>query len=193
MPPLKSLIASRQIKFLRSLQASSHFERSPAQFALNLSLRSPMGRHIASLMGTVSSNVVADALRGLESNVRVNLDSTKRQTYLTMNPSLCANRIYSRATQAPEHQRRAFTRLRLSAHSLRIETGRWSRLPREERLCACQTDSVQSESHVVCECPLTQHIRDNYPELDYSSLQAFFDSDDVVLQSSVIFDCLKTF
>ena len=193
VPPLKPLIASRQIKFLRYLQASAHFENSPAQFALNLSRRSPMGRHISTLLSTTSRNVVADAMRALESNVQDNIGSTKRQTYLLMNPSLCANRVYSRDLQVREHLRKAFTRLRLSAHSLKIETGRWSRLPREERLCSCQAGSVQTESHVVCDCSLTQHIRNNYPELNYSSLQTFFDSNYAVSQCSVIFECLNVF
>ena len=35
----------------------------------------------------------------------------------------------------PEYNRKAFTRLRLSSHKLKIETGRWSRIPKEARRC----------------------------------------------------------
>ena len=58
----------------------------------------------------------------------------------------------------PEHIRVAFTRLRLSAHRLRIETGRWARLPPNERLCSC--GHIQDEPHVNQLCPLVQHIRE---------------------------------
>ena len=58
--------------------------------------------------------------------------------------------------------RMAFTRFRVSSHSLCIETGRWNRrgrgrLPREERLCVC--GEVQTEWHVVENCPVTRDIR----------------------------------
>ena len=50
-------------------------------------------------------------------------------------------------------------------HSLAIETGRWNRSGRgsllvEERLCTC--GQVQTEEHVIGQCPLSQHIRDQY-------------------------------
>jgi len=60
----------------------------------------------------------------------------------------------------PEIYRISFTRLRLSSHRLRIETGRWSRLPRENRLCPC--GAVQDERHVLENCPLTQQLRDSH-------------------------------
>ena len=52
--------------------------------------------------------------------------------------------IQSFAT-VPEWQRIAFTRFRLSSHRLRIETGRWSRLPREQILCDCGANEPQDE------------------------------------------------
>ena len=56
----------------------------------------------------------------------------------------------------------AFTRLRLSSHRLRIETGRWLKPPtaRDQRLCEC--GSVQTELHVIAECPLVHHLRIKY-------------------------------
>ena len=71
--------------------------------------------------------------------------------------------LYSAASHIPEFQRIAFTRIRTSSHRLRVETGRWTRPqnPRENRLCLCNSD-VQTESHVLLECPLTAHIRNQY-------------------------------
>ena len=57
----------------------------------------------------------------------------------------------------------SFTRLRLSSHRLRIETGRWSRIPRENRLCACGV--IQDEAHAIQVCPNVGHIRQRYDVL----------------------------
>ncbi|XP_063875059.1 uncharacterized protein LOC135108212 [Scylla paramamosain] len=63
---------------------------------------------------------------------------SKRKTYLEMNPSLCGHPIYLEKQKVPEKDRVAFTRFRVSSHSLAVEVGRWSRrgrsrLPLEER------------------------------------------------------------
>ena len=64
-----------------------------------------------------------------------------------------------------EIERVSWTRLRLSAHSLAIETGRWNRrgrgrLPLEERLCSC--GEVQTETHVIENCPVSSQIRQTF-------------------------------
>ncbi len=41
----------------------------------------------------------------------------------------------------------ACTRIRLSSHRLRVETGRWDRIPFENRTCLC--GAVQTEEHVL--------------------------------------------
>ena len=70
--------------------------------------------------------------------------------------------IYTKDINAfiPEYLRLSFSRVRLSAHRLKVETGRWARIPRDHRLCAC--GSVQDEEHVMQYCPLVQHIRVKY-------------------------------
>ena len=80
--------------------------------------------------------------------------------YTMMNPELntvldpkCDNFI-------PEMNRISVNRLRLGSHHLRIETGRWARIPRDERLCVCGGD-IQSESHVLIDCPRSGHLRHN--------------------------------
>ena len=65
-------------------------------------------------------------------------------------------------------------KMRLSAHSLAIETGRWNRrgrgrLPIDQRLCQC--GQVQTERHVIEECVMSQHLRDFY---HYNSLNNLF-------------------
>ena len=61
-----------------------------------------------------------------------------------------------------ELHRMAYTQFRISSHRLAVETGRWNRrgrgrLPMEERLCPC--GAVQTEIHVLEDCPVTGEIR----------------------------------
>ena len=76
----------------------------------------------------------------------------------------------ARVIYIPDHLRVAFTRLRLMSHSLKIESGRWSRTPAEFRLCHCDEGKVQDEPHVLLECPLTNGCREAFPSLDFSSV-----------------------
>ena len=48
--------------------------------------------------------------------------------------------------------------------------GRWSRLPREERVCICDSESIQDEKYVLLDCPLVAHIRQNYQMLDFTDI-----------------------
>ncbi len=55
--------------------------------------------------------------------------------------------------------RKYLSLLRLSCHSLAIETGRYKNIPREERLCIfCQLDEIEDEQHFIF-CPLYEQLR----------------------------------
>lgn len=93
-----------------------------------------------------------------------NSDSSRRKTYCEINPRLSVHEVYN-TTLINEIYRISFTRFRTSSHNLSCETGRWNRqgrgrIPMEERLCPC--GQVQTETHVVQNCPNTQHIRNMY-------------------------------
>ena len=70
----------------------------------------------------------------------------------------------------------AVLHVRLSSHELRIETGRWARIPRERRLCPC--GEIQDEKHVIVDCPITQAIRDNY-DMDMTTFTDIINLDSV--------------
>ena len=53
----------------------------------------------------------------------------------------------------------ALATFRCGLAPLRIETGRYERLPREERLCFNCANKVEVELHVLTECPLYGDIR----------------------------------
>jgi hypothetical protein len=70
-------------------------------------------------------------------------------------------------------QRNLITKFRISAHQLRIKTGRYERkknqagkisiLEREERVCLyCNLSKIEDESHFLLEFPLYNHERSIY-------------------------------
>ena len=55
-----------------------------------------------------------------------------------------------------------FTRYRLSSHNLKVETGRWGRVARENHTCLCTVGGVQDEYHCIFQCDWTRHLRTKY-------------------------------
>ena len=80
--------------------------------------------------------------------------------------------IYRTNIFIPDYQRVSFSRIRLISHSLKIETGRWSRIPRERRVCQCDNTQLQTEAHALISCSLTQNIRQNYSMLNFTDINS---------------------
>ena len=55
------------------------------------------------------------------------------------------------------NHRSAFAKFRIGIAPLRIETGRYERLNEKERTCFRCSDTVESEEHVLLDCPLYTH------------------------------------
>jgi hypothetical protein len=55
--------------------------------------------------------------------------------------------------------RRAITKMRICAHRLEIETGRYKKTVRNERLCKMCSTSVEDELHFLLKCPLLEGRR----------------------------------
>lgn len=62
----------------------------------------------------------ASSIKRAKNNIRIS-DSTYRATYLTLNPELTLNEVFKGYISVPEFSRIAFSRIRTSSHSLRIE------------------------------------------------------------------------
>jgi len=64
----------------------------------------------------------------------------------------------------PRSLRYFFTRLRLSAHPLHIQTGRYARdVARNQRHCmCCNSTDIEDEFHFICICPAFRNIRKKY-------------------------------
>ena len=109
-------------------------------------------------------------LDALKDEIQRNRDQTKFRVYSELNPELSVHPLYSSPEYIPDFVRQSFSRLRLQSHSLKVETGRWSRIPREQRLCdRCDAGAVQDEAHVLIACTYTEPIRQRYQNLDFAT------------------------
>ena len=59
--------------------------------------------------------------------------------------------------------------MKLSSHKLKIETGRYDNLPRDEMLCSlCNCNRIEDETHILLDCPSFSSIR----EVFFSKLES---------------------
>ena len=83
----------------------------------------------------------------------------KYQLYVNFNPDLVVSNLSKPYSYA-------FSRLRLSSHSLPIETGRWNGTKREFRLCTV-CDVPGDEKHFIYDCPSIDRVElSDIPALD---------------------------
>ena len=78
---------------------------------------------------------------------------SKLRTYCMFKREYC---IENYLTICGSMQRREFSKLRISSHQLRVETGRYTRphkIPLENRTClVCKNDNVEDEKHFLLSC-----------------------------------------
>ena len=59
--------------------------------------------------------------------------------------------------------RKSLVKQRISSHDLRIETGRYDKIPRHERLCSlCNCNKIEDETHFLLNCPSYSSITDRF-------------------------------
>ena len=140
-------------------------------FILNLinENNTPSYREILrSLQFNIHSNPFSDVTSKVLDKAR---HATKFHTYVNeLNKSTGIHPVYTTNTFIPDYHRESFSRIRLMSHNLKIETGRWSRIPRERRLCNCNSNQLQTEAHILLDCRLTLDVRLKYPMLDFTDL-----------------------
>ena len=67
--------------------------------------------------------------------------------------------VYLDVVKDRSHQQ-ALTKLRISAHKLELENGRYSKKSMTDRLCkTCSQNKVEDESHFICDCSCYQSER----------------------------------
>ena len=183
-------IMRRQLKYVRNLMARPGYNSSYLSTLISKAteVRSPMGMYLQALLN-IEGDPVENELILLQQKVMENVESSRRITYRMVNPELRAPAIYSSREAVPEHHRAAYTRIRLGSHRLKVETGRWSRIPRERRLCSC--GSVQDEDHVLLRCPLMREVRGNFSSLDYRTLENLMMNENVYRLCKYIYIVIK--
>ena len=163
LPPLKALIKHRQKKFFKCMWTERRdMNDDPLSFVLNLVMDSRIStrKFIKDLLESENYDISVASNKLIQDVI--SSDSSKCIYYLVINPDMKVHAIYNTKVRLNELERMSWSKLRLSAHSLVIETGRWNRrgrghLPMEQRLCQCGL--VQTERHVVEVCTMSQHIR----------------------------------
>ena len=80
--------------------------------------------------------------------------STKCQTYSVINPNMTIHGVEMGISHYEHYQITCLSHFRMSAHVLRVEMGRWQRIPHDQRVCTCSCDhgGVQAERHVIEQC-----------------------------------------
>lgn len=156
--PLPDWIKNKQRKFFQKIRTLDPHKLLPVSRAIviNEKFKAPMATYLKNLLSKDWRSVLSTMREKINHSVQ-----TKFVTYTILNPELKPHPVYK--LSFPEYLRISFTRLRTSSHKLKIETGRWSRIERERRLCTC--GEVQTEEHVLLFCSLTKFIRDKYSSL----------------------------
>ena len=162
LKPLKALIWSRQKKFLDKMhEKRSDLTDDPIMHALKIirEHHKPMKKYIESIIN--GNDFIAEEVEKIKEAINsAHHSATKFHTYRFLNPTLDTHSLYTRtAPTIPDYLRINFTRYRLSSHLLRVEIGRWSRTPSDQRTCTCGL-GVQNEQHIF-ECPIVAHLFNN--------------------------------
>ena len=191
----KAHIRDQQRSYLRKIMARPNFSGSYIDRIIEMARNSrcPSWLVLQSILSEGAPDCYADeSLEKIRAKIRTEAaTSTRRATYLSMNPELARHSMYD--TVVPERHRMATTRIRLGSHRLRAETGRWARIPRELRVCPCGNDAVQDEEHVMTECPHSDNLRLNFQNLNFDSISHLMDSEDINSLCKYIYEILKRF
>ena len=156
--PLNSLILIRQFKFYKrffdTIASGSRRERM-MNFLLQDEKRTNFIQHYETLTTRYSSpqEIVEECRDQLKQRIRnrAGTGQYKFEIYTRVNPDLSTSPFIN-SIHPISH---LLVRFRLGSHQLPIETGRWIRRPRHERLCtAC--GELGDEEHVIFSCSLVR-------------------------------------
>ena len=190
--PAKHVINKRMRSFL-SKKLQNRDMDEPFQIAFEI-CKAANSKGFKFLQKVLDGRNSVDSLEKTEIEVRNKLNATKFQTYCTeLNPNLEVHEVYRKSDYVPDYLRVYFTRLRLMSHNLKIETGRWSRLQREDRVCQCDRVNVQDEKHVLLDCPMTAQIRQRYQILPFESINSLLKCNNIFVLCKFIKEILDTF
>ena len=192
LPSIGERIRKRTAKFAKKELLDELRDETPLKkiFRICEVKRSRGYRYICSQMIPVE----AQTIRATPSQSFLNERGSKAQTYRSMNPNLKVHAVYTSNDYINERARVTFTRLRLSSHSLKVETGRWSRINREDRLCECG-ESIEDEEHVLLQCLKTEFAREKFQinRNEYPSISVLMDTLELSVLVPFVDCCVRVF
>ena len=162
--PIKYIIYQRQFNFykrlLDSMEADSRREKTMNSL---LEIPTKFLKHYVNLVTKYDSGkaILDDGIDFIKQNIRTRAAGghSKFITYLKINPDLKPSPfLYIIHPMAID-----IIRFRVGSHYLPIETGRWNRKQRHERLCV-NCGEIGDEEHAVYNCSLI--LRDDLGNLD---------------------------
>ena len=190
MPSTRELIRKRTRTFLNKELNSGRIRETPLMkiYRLCEGKRTKGFVFLRNIMirSELQQNSVVEKFRGQ--------NSSKARIYREINPDLTTHRVYCTNEYINDRERLSFTRFRLSSHHLKIETGRWARIEREERVCGCG-NGVQDEEHVLFRCPITENERRKVGLQDgeYNDIGVLMQEMDVQKLVSFVHNCMNHF
>lgn len=193
-PSLSDLVKHKQHKFIRNIWSERNvMNDDPLIHVIKIVLESNCvtSQTVHEYINTGVKDLSVARQELVQSVIDSN--SSRRKVYKEINPQFTVTDIYTTRHTINETHRVAYTQFRLSGHSLVCETGRWNRrgrgrLPPEERFCAC--GHVQTETHVVNSCPLSQQLRETHGLTDLQTLFTAFTPD---ATCKIIFELLSLY
>lgn len=191
--PVLDVIARRRKKFLKSkLRGTNNEEPFHVVYELCRVAGTPGYRFMTqALTYSCNDNPLEEVKRRVRGKPPT---ASKYISYsTTINPQLSVHPVYTSTKYVPDFKRQSLTRLRLISHNLKIETGRRNGTPAELRLCSCEDNAVQDESHVLLNCSLSRDCRARYNTLDFNSLYTLMEGNDVKELCGYVHDALKVY
>ena len=190
--PAKYMINKRLKTFLEKKMSNRDMDE-PFQMAFEMCKNSstPGYKFLKKVIDGGNDN---NSLEKIVQVIRSKDNATKFVTYRTeLNPNLSTHDIYTKSVYIPDYKRIAFTRLRLMSHNLKVETGRWSRIVRDRRVCLCDRSSLQDEKHALIACTLSTHLRQRYAMLPFNCMNNLLGNEDIANLCNYIHDVLKVY
>ena len=150
--PIKAIVYARQWQFYKRFMDDLNGIRLDM---MNNLLRQPSSyvKHYENLVSTYHSKeeIYSSFRLQNEEIVKSNANNSryKFQIYMDINPDLKPSPYINSCNPVAKY----ITRLRLGSHLLPIETGRWTRTPRNERICR-NCNVLGDERHYLYDCSL---------------------------------------
>ena len=116
--------------------------------------------------GTLAANILFKRLADQYNQTSMeNIRTSTKMKVLSLLKNSMGRETYLQDITNPRH-RQAMSRLRLSGHNLEIERGRYTKTPRNERICKyCDhkgKNAVEDETHFLLNCPMFEELRAKY-------------------------------